>query len=484
MVTIDQFWNRLVDEFATQMQTGALNNWVHKATPVSFAGNTLTISVPSDIMKRYWESKLVGSVLEVGFELTGDDVNLVVNVESSTSTPAPPIVSAPIEPVHTTDFNNFGVTSINDSKDKFNNIPSDFGAYYTEVSPQTDYYFEEKLRAANLSEQFTFTNYVVGENEMVYNAALSAAERPGQYNPLFIRGNSGLGKTHLLKAIGYEFLKQFPNSNVYYTSTESFMNEFTNTFKDKTQAEFREKYRNLDLLLIDDIQLIGRATQSQEEFFNTFNALADNGKQIVIASDSMPLQIRDLADRLRTRFVQGLNVEVLAPGLDTRIAILQNISNADNIVIPSDALVWIAQNFSSDVRTLKGALNTVMVQTVMMNRDIDLELVQNSLAPQLGFDPTIEVTMDQIQKAVADSFGVTIAQMNSKSRKKEITTPRHISFYLMKELLHESYPNIAKKYKRDHTTIMNSYKKAKQMLDAELDLRDQVDNIKQKLGTN
>jgi len=313
--------------------------------------------------------------------------------------------------------------------------------------------------SANLNPRYTFANFIVGSaNRLAHAASLSVAERPGHaYNPLFLYGGVGLGKTHLMHAIGSQVIAKFPRKRVVYATSEKFTNEFITSIQQGKIDEFRARYRRIDLLLIDDIQFIADKERTQEEFFHTFNAIHEDGKQIVLSSDRPPKAILTLEERLRSRFEWGLIADLTAPDLETRIAILRAKAEEGSVPITSDVIEFIARKVVSNIRELEGALNRIVAFASMGATPISIELAQAVLSNVLYNPKKRQVTPERIAKAVADYYGVQMEQLRGQKRDKAIVTPRQVAMFLMREETDVSLLRIgAELGGRDHSTVLHA----------------------------
>jgi chromosomal replication initiator protein len=316
--------------------------------------------------------------------------------------------------------------------------------------------------SANVNPRYTFLNFIVGSaNRLAHAAALSVAERPGHaYNPLFLYGGVGLGKTHLMHAIGNAVVARFPRKRVVYATSEKFTNEFITSIQQGRIDDFRARYRRIDLLLIDDIQFIADKERTQEEFFHTFNAIHEDGKQIVLSSDRPPKQIVTLEERLRSRFEWGLIADLTAPDLETRIAILRAKAEESAVPIGSDVSEFIARKVVSNIRELEGALNRVVAYASMGAMPITIELAQAVLSNVLYNPKKRHVTTEKIARVVADYYGVGLDALRGQKRDKAIVTPRQIAMFLMREETDVSLLRIgAELGGRDHSTVLHAYAK-------------------------
>lgn len=331
---------------------------------------------------------------------------------------------------------------------------------------------------SNLNPKYTFDTFVVGNNNNFAHAAcLAVAESPAEvYNPLFIYGGVGLGKTHLMQAIAHFVEENSPHLKVKYVTSEDFTNELIESLKNQklTNSEFREKYRNVDVLLIDDIQFIGGKESTQEEFFHTFNTLYGSNKQIIISSDRPPKELETLEDRLRTRFECGLTVDIQTPTYETSMAILEKKIEAEGYTVPYEVKDFIANNINSNIRELEGALNKVTAYSRVAKTEITLEMAKNLLKDLISPNAHREVTIEFIIQVVADHFGISIADILSAKRKSEIAYPRQIAMYLCRKCTDESLASIGKYMgDRDHTTVIHGADK----IDKEITINENTKNV-------
>lgn len=334
------------------------------------------------------------------------------------------------------------------------------------------------------SDQFntnnTFETFVIGPgNRFPHAASLAVAESPAEaYNPLFIYGGVGLGKTHLMHAIGHYVLENNPNARVLYTSSEKFTNEFIQSIRNNDTESFREKYRNIDILLIDDIQFIQKKEQTQEEFFHTFNELHQNKKQIVISSDRPPKEISTLEERLKSRFQWGLIVDITPPDFETRMAILQKKTEEENLDVPAESLTYIANQIQTNIRELEGALNRVIAYSKLQGKAISTELTADALKDIIQVTKSKKITIQDIQKVVGEYYNVRIEDFAAKKRTKSIAYPRQIAMYLSRELTDFSLPKIGEEFGgRDHTTVIHAYDKIKKDIENDPTLKQEIESL-------
>ncbi len=344
---------------------------------------------------------------------------------------------------------------------------------------------------SNLNKAYTFDNFVIGEtNRLAATVGLSVAEEPGKiYNPLFIYGKSGLGKTHLMHAIG-NFIKENSSKTVLYITSETFIDDFTRLYKKddskyELEENFKDKYRNVDVLIIDDIQFLGGATKTQDEFFNTFNFLHEGKKQIIISSDRSPDDLKLLEDRLKTRFSWGITVNITPPDYELRLKIIKNKITGHEVsrLIKNEVLEYIANNCESDVRHLEGAINRLYAVTAMYSpKEINLEFAQDALRDYIGNSLYITNNIAKIQKAVAEYFDLTVENLKSKKRTANINNARQIAMYICKMTTEETIERIGLEFNRDHATVIHACDKIDEEYKKSDELREQIKEIKNKIS--
>ncbi len=335
--------------------------------------------------------------------------------------------------------------------------------------------------AVTLNPKYTFSSFVVGEsNKFAHAAAMSVSERPADaFNPLFVYGGPGLGKTHLVHAIGNKIKENNPNANVLYVTSEKFMNEFISTIiSENSTIEFRNKYRTCDVLIIDDIQFIANKDQTQVEFFHTFNALHESNKQIIITSDRPPKEIKELEERMRNRFEWGLIVDIKRPDLETRIAILKKKASEENFSVSDDILFYIAEHLKSNIRNLEGVLKRLMAYNVLMGKPITMELADEAIKEFLNKSDDPHVNTEYILSVVANYFNVTSDEILSAKRTQQIAYARHIAMYLIREFTNLSLPRIGQELGgRNHATILNGINNIKASMEKNEDTRKIIDEL-------
>ena len=338
--------------------------------------------------------------------------------------------------------------------------------------------------AAQLNPRYTFDAFVIGSgNQFAHAACQAVAERPSKaYNPLFLYGGVGMGKTHLMQAIGHEIRQRSPQSAICYISSDKFTNDMINSIRYEKMATFRDKFRNVDVLLIDDIQFITQKERTQEEFFHTFNALHDAMKQIVIASDRPPKELAEIEDRLRSRFEWGLIADIQPPDLETKVAILQKKAEQEKVTLPTDVALFIASNIRSNVRELEGALIRLVAHSSLIGAEITLPYTQQVLKNFIDSQAR-KVTIESIQKTVAEQFGLRLVEIKAKNNSRSIVYPRQIAMYLAKHLTEASLPEIGRQFGgKHHTTVLHSVDKIEEVRKADKDLNRLLNKLTEQLG--
>ena len=339
---------------------------------------------------------------------------------------------------------------------------------------------------SNLNIKYTFDSFVVGENNrFAHAAALAVSEAPGTaYNPLFLYGGVGLGKTHLMHAIGNEILKHNKNANVLYVTSEEFNNNLIYGIKEGKMESFRNKYRNTDVLLIDDIQFLAGRDRNQEEFFHTFNTLHEAGKQIILSSDRPPKDIQPLEDRLRTRFEWGLIADISNPDYETRMAILQKKAQTDNIIIDNEILSNIATKINTNIRELEGALNKLVALSILKSMPFSIALSEEAIADVVHSQNKV-LSIEYIQDVVAKYFNISVADLKGSRRSSDVVLPRQIAMYLCKSVAQISYPKIGNAFgKRDHSTVMHACEKIESEINQNTNTKLIVETVKNSLFSN
>src|SRR6201995_56949 len=338
--------------------------------------------------------------------------------------------------------------------------------------------------AAQLNPRYTFDAFVIGSgNQFAHAACQAVAERPSKaYNPLFLYGGVGMGKTHLMQAIGHEVKRRQPQASICYISSEKFTNEMINSLRYDKMISFRDKFRNVDVLLIDDIQFLAQKERTQEEFFHTFNALHENMKQIVIASDRPPKELAEIEDRLRSRFEWGLIADIQPPDLETKVAILQKKAENDHMTLPVDVALFVASNVRTNVRELEGALTRLVAWCNLNRTEITLATTQQCLKQFIDMQVR-KITIESIQRAVAEQFGMKVSDLKQKNNSRNVVVPRQIAMYLAKQMTEASLPEIGRQFgNKHHTTVMHSIGKIDEQRRTDKDLHRTLNKLQEMLN--
>ncbi|NCU39914.1 chromosomal replication initiator protein DnaA [Candidatus Falkowbacteria bacterium] len=431
------------DEFLGYVHNNSKNpgyiNWIKSALPLSMNEDTFEIGVEKLFIKEWIESRYSSEIEKTLSTLTGRNLNLIVtNMDAPKddvlTNYKPEIIEEPPAPAKTTK-KNFVTETVKSSSE---NIES------------------------NLISKYLFENFVIGNsNRFAHAAALAVAEAPAKvYNPLFLYGDVGLGKTHLMHAIGNRVKQKYPEMKVLYISSETFTNEMIFSIQKNAMEAFRNKYRNIDCLLIDDIQFLRKKESTQEEFFHTFNALHDANKQIIISSDRKPKEIETLESRLRSRFEWGLTADVQAPDLETRMAILREKADREDIIIPNDVILFIASAIETNIREIEGAFTRVSAYASFNGGTINLEQAKKALSELNNENNNKHISIEEIQKVVANYYKIKKEDFLAKKRTRNVAYPRQIAMYISRELTDYSLPRIGEFFGgRDHTTVIHACEK-------------------------
>ncbi|WP_246160718.1 chromosomal replication initiator protein DnaA [Nocardioides humilatus] len=468
LARLEEAWRAVIEELQAPQRA-----WLQASRPVTLHGTTAIVAVPDDFTRKRLEGRVRGHLEDALTDRFGHDVQLAVTVDPTLLSEHPdvalvqdpPPVDAPApETSGLSDMstNRHVDSSTYDGAPVFDTGRNTFPPAAPTSSGQTPHPPESRL-----NPKYTFETFVIGSsNRFPHAAAVAVSEAPGKsYNPLLVYGDSGLGKTHLLHAIGHYVRSLYAGAKVRYVSSEEFTNEFINSIRDDRQDRFKKRYREVDVLLIDDIQFLQGKTQTQEEFFHTFNYLHNAQKQIVLTSDQAPKKLEALEDRLRNRFEWGLITDVQPPDLETRIAILRKKAAMDRLTAPPDVLEFIASKIQTNIRELEGALIRVTAFANLNRQDVDLtlaEIVLKDLIPE-GGEP--EITAPLIIAQTAAYFGLSIEELTGPSRGRHLVMARQIAMYLCRELTGLSLPKIGAQFgNRDHTTVMYAERKINQLL--------------------
>ncbi len=428
-------WTNALKVIEAKMSDQNFSLWIRPLRFIRYSGSDLTLMAPNPYLKEWFEDNYLRSVQVEIFNQTQQEVAIHVIVDETVSSP---VVDPEPQPAAT------GITH----------------GQRVATHPSTGHSF--------LNERYRFDNFVVGpSNQFAQAASELVAQMPGtKYNPLFIYGGTGLGKTHLLQAIGHSLLDQHPGWNVTYITAERFMNEFINSLRLGKMEEYRERYRDhCDVLLVDDIQFMAGKDRTQQEFFHTFNALHEKKKQIVITSDKFPNQMPELEERLKSRFTWGLIVDIVVPELETRVAILQKKAELDDIGLPGDVAHFLAARIRSNVRELEGALIRLAAFSSLQGRPITVEFAQQILQNMLS-RTSGQVTIERIQREVTTYFNIRLKDLKSSRRPRSISYPRQIAMHLCRKLTPASLAEIGRQFGgKDHTTVLSADKKIKRLVE-------------------
>lgn len=428
-------WDQARDIMRNELMIVSFSTWIETIDPIAIEGNTLILQTTGNLNRNVLENRYTDLIKNTIKHVTNQDY----------------IIKYIIPEENTADLKKQRDTQTND-------------------------FFEN----TNLNPRYIFNEFVVGNsNRFAHAASLAVSESPAKaYNPLFIYGGVGLGKTHLMHAIGHYILSQNKNARVYYVSSEKFTNELINSIKDDKNEEFRNKYRTVDVLLVDDIQFIAGKERTQEEFFHTFNALYEANKQIIVSSDRPPKEIPTLEDRLRSRFEMGLITDIQAPDFETRIAILRKKSERDRVDIPNEVFEFIATKIKSNIRELEGALNRVVAYSTLTKKNVDITLVNEALKDIFSTTKVRKIDIDLIKAVVADYFNMKIEDFESKKRTRQIAYPRQIAMYITRELTDLSLPKIGEEFGgRDHTTVIHACEKISVEMMSDFEIKSKIESI-------
>ncbi len=440
---LEQVWTQVLDRASEQIDVSSLRVWFEGIRPVDLQEDRLEISVPNTFAKEYIESRFRPLLEEVLSSVVGGEASLVVSVAGPGS--------------HS----------------------SGNGAAATGAESVLNARTPRSLKA-----KYTFDTFVIGAgNRFAHAATLAVAESPGVvYNPLFIYGGVGLGKTHLLRAVGHYVEDQDPTMKIRYVTCEQFTNDFINSMRDNAPLEFQKRYRENDVLLVDDIQFLENKVETQEAFFHTFNALYEENKQIVIASDRHPKYIQTLENRLVSRFEWGLVTDIQPPDLETRIAILRKKAIMDRLEVDDEVLTFIASKVSTNIRELEGALVRILAYASLYGRQVSVALAEEVLRDILPDQAYREIPIELIQLEVCRYFVVSKADLIGQSRSKGFAYPRQVAMYLSRELTDESLPKIGKAFGgRDHSTVMHATAKIANLINSDRDVFSQIHEITQQI---
>lgn len=455
---LDHIWKKTLENIKEQITNPSFNTWFSETKAVmTTAENQLVLQVPNNFIQEWIESQYTDLIEEILTDLTGNQWTL--------------ILLTPEE-----------VKKFKENKKNSTNEKEENSKIEVVNDNSKDNNIDSELKQNGFNPKYTFDTFVVGNsNRFAHAASLAVAEAPAKaYNPLFIYGDVGLGKTHLMQAIAHFILKNNPDYKVVYVSSETFTNELINSIKDDSTVDFRDKYRNIDILLVDDIQFLAGKERTQEEFFHTFNTLHESNRQLIISSDRPPKEIPTLEERLRSRFEWGLITDIQKPDLETRIAILRKKADIENLTIPNEVVIYIANKIQSNIRELEGALVKVIAYSSLVDREIDVDLAREALKDLVNKkkNESIEVNIERIKKIITDDYNLRMEDMQSKKRTQNIAFPRQIAMYLSRELTDFSLPHIGDEFGgRDHTTVIHAHNKIQNKIENENDFSNKIERL-------
>ena len=446
-----EIWVRCKDKLKESFNEKVFNVWIKPIMPLEVTDTYYKVAVKNDFFKTMLEENYAQVIEGVLAGIMSKNIKLIIETMDNGSSGSEAAEEMPAVPAKREQQQLFNENTSVQQPDESNLIP-----------------------------KYVFETFVIGNsNRFAHAAAQAVANDPAHaYNPLFLYGGVGLGKTHLMHAIGNRIKQNNPSMKVLYTSSEKFTNEIINSIQNKTTEAFRQKYRNIDCLIIDDIQFLKGKEQTQVEFFHTFNALKDADKQIIISSDRPPREIETLEDRLRSRFDQGLTADIQTPDLETRMAILRTKAASDNIVLPTEVITLLATNIATNIREIEGAYNKIVAYTSLMHMPITVETAQKVLSDMGNDIKTRTITYEGIIKVVADHYNVKQDELFNKKRTQNIAFPRQVAMYLCRELADLSYPRIGELFGgRDHTTVIHAYEKISNFKNSNLAFQNELQEI-------
>ncbi len=468
---LNETWQLILSELSKDLNKPSFETWFNLTKPVSIDNNCLIIEVPNDFTKEWFETRYRDQIIKALKIVTNDNYTVTF------------VIASELEDKSQIDITSDHLNFSHENNLSFS-IKQGSPLEQYENLPEEDHIKNKHISSFN--PRYTFDTFVVGScNRLSHAASQAVAESPARaYNPLFIYGGVGLGKTHLLHAIGQYTLIKHGFSRVFYFSSEKFTNEFINAIRDNKTLDFRNKYRNMDILLIDDVQFLAGKEQTQEEFFHTFNALHDNNRQLIISSDRPPKEIPTLEDRLRSRFEWGLITDLQPPDLETRTAILKKKSLSDGIDIPDQVIQYIAEKIVTNIRELEGALIRIVAYASLSESPITLDLTEAALQ-DIIFSRQKNITINYVTEVTAEAFNIKPEEIKSKKRTQDIALTRQVAMYLCRMLTDLSLPKIGEEFGgRDHTTVLHAFKKIEQMISNDNDFKHRIELIKNNILNN
>jgi chromosomal replication initiator protein len=441
---MENFWPTCLNRFEQELSAQQFNTWI-KPLQTEIEDNALRILAPNKFVLQWVKERFLNKIETIAAELLPQNTLIELCICEKVSTKKP--------------------LNDNANKNTISPIAKNTNNVAITATTKTTINRRTNERASGLNPSFNFNNYVTGRaNQLARAAAIQVAENPGQaYNPLFIYGGVGLGKTHLLQAIGNQLKQQNPDANIRYLHAERYVSDVVKAYENKAFDEFKRQYHSLDLLLIDDIQFFAKKTRTQEEFFYAFNTLIEEKKQIVITCDTYPKEIIDVDERLRTRFSWGLTVAIEPPELEMRVAILLKKAEESKINLSEDVAFFVAKQIRSSVRELEGALNRIVAMANFTGHAIDTALAKEALRDLIAVRGR-QITIENIQKTVADYYKIKVSEMHSKKRSRNYARPRQVAMSLARELTNHSFPEIGEAFgSRHHTTVMHACEEIEQL---------------------
>ena len=487
-----ELWQQCVELLRDELPAQQFNTWI-RPLQVEAEGDELRVYAPNRFVLDWVNEKYLSRLLELLTERTNGLVpalSLLIGSKRSSTPRAAAVSTPPVTP--SAPASNPVVTASAAGPAQAEPSRASFDPMAGAASQQAPARTERTVQVEGglkhtsyLNRTFTFDNFVEGKsNQLARAAAWQVADNPKHgYNPLFLYGGVGLGKTHLMHAVGNHLLAKNPNAKVVYLHSERFVADMVKALQLNAINEFKRFYRSVDALLIDDIQFFAKKERSQEEFFHTFNALLEGGQQVILTSDRYPKEIEGLEERLKSRFGWGLTVAVEPPELETRVAILMKKADQAKVDLPHDAAFFIAQRIRSNVRELEGALKRVIAHSHFMGRDITIELIRESLKDLLALQDKL-VSIDNIQRTVAEYYKIKISDLLSKRRSRSVARPRQVAMALSKELTNHSLPEIGDAFGgRDHTTVLHACRKIAELKESDADIREDYKNLLRTLTT-
>lgn len=486
-------WEQVLQKLEQELSKLMIDTWLRPTVPLNLTETTLEIGTPKQIIKEWLESRYLPIILSTVHYITNKPLEVIFvnldtddqinNINTSEEIPA----EIPLETIPE--------QFLQPEKPKLSPPPLSTPirtapqSQIYKPSPDSEQKLSLQLTTADdsmtiLNPKYIFETFVIGNsNRLAHAASLAVAEAPANaYNPFFVYGGVGLGKTHLMHAIGHRILQNHPKLKLLYISSEKFTNELINSIRDGNPESFRQKYRNIDVLLVDDIQFLSKKEHTQEEFFHTFNTLHEANKQIIMSSDRPPREIQTLEDRLRSRFEWGLITDIQPPDLETRIAILRKKAMMEHLNVPNDVMVYIASRIDNNIRELEGAFIRVIAYASLTNQTVDIDLATEALKDIFPQGRPKQITVELIQEIIASYFKLKVDELLAKRRTRNVSYPRQIAMYLARELTETSLPRLGEMFGgRDHTTVIHAYEKISRERNEDVKLSNTIKELIKKI---